>query len=185
MTDDELLDKLGRWLASLPAPPSIFEVIQTGDSELFAAFVLKAFRIAAREAVLDRLRQQSASMDPEHRNPADGVFCVFERLSAAWSLTDLERNALLGVEDHEQIAMLRSSPDDGLPITVIERLAILLDIFEGTEIDSCEQESPVPWIRRPNRAKLFGGAAPLNVMLTGLDGLRQVRAHLTAQRYRR
>ena len=52
----ELLDRLERWLATRPHPPTIFDVVETGNIELFAAFVLKGFRQAAAQAVEENER---------------------------------------------------------------------------------------------------------------------------------
>lgn len=52
----ELLDQLERWLADQPNPPTIFDVIATGNIELFSAYVLKGFRQAAAQAVEENKR---------------------------------------------------------------------------------------------------------------------------------
>lgn len=51
MTEDELLQRLERWLATRSKPPTVFEVIETRDGLLFAAYVSKAFHAAAVAAV--------------------------------------------------------------------------------------------------------------------------------------
>jgi hypothetical protein len=64
-SEDELLRRLEEWLATRSAPPTIFDVIATGDGLLFAAYVTKAFRAAAAVAVEERervIRLRSAAL---------------------------------------------------------------------------------------------------------------------------
>lgn len=181
-TEDELLAKLERWLASRPAPPNIFEVIETGDGELFAAFVLKGFRAAAREAVVDRLQGEAAQMyRGEPSNSTGAVFRILDGLSDAWMLAAPERLALLGLRDSGDLKAARAVPIAELPIEIIERLAILLDIFQAINVLLPEPSRADAWIRTPNRAAIFAGASALVVMQSGIDGLRKVRSYLMAQ----
>jgi hypothetical protein len=55
-SEDELLRRLEEWLATKSEPPTIFDVIETGNGLLIAAFVTKAFRAAAITAVEERER---------------------------------------------------------------------------------------------------------------------------------
>ena len=52
-TDDELFAHLDRWIAEQPQPPGLKEVLATRDIELFGAYILRGFRIAAVEAVAE------------------------------------------------------------------------------------------------------------------------------------
>jgi hypothetical protein len=51
-------EDLERWEAAQLKPPTIFDVLETGDINLFGAFVLRAFRAAAAEAVEETRRVQ-------------------------------------------------------------------------------------------------------------------------------
>jgi hypothetical protein len=65
-TDYELFDYLDRWIAAQPEPPGLKEVLATKDVELMGAYILRAFRLAAAEAVaeLDRARRaRKAAVD--------------------------------------------------------------------------------------------------------------------------
>ena len=55
-SEDELLRRLEEWLATRSTPPTVFDVIATGDGLLFAAYITKAFRTAAAIAVEERER---------------------------------------------------------------------------------------------------------------------------------
>lgn len=93
--DDELLAKLERWLAGRPELPTIFDVIHTGDGELITAYVLKAFRSAARRAVVDRLEREQVIFPIDDAGIAGAVLRVFDGLARAWALTELEQLTLL------------------------------------------------------------------------------------------
>lgn len=181
-TEAELLAKLHKWLAGRRSPPSIFEVIETGDGELAAAFILKGFRAAAREAVVDRLQGEAAAFAPgPSPTGAGAIFRVINGIGAAWALTESERVALLGLRDAGDLEAARALPLAELSIEIIERIAILLDIFQTINVLLPEPNRADGWIRQPNKAPLFGGASALDVMLTGLERLRKVRACLSGQ----
>ena len=56
MTDDSDLEEterleLEQWLSAQPAPPTIFDVFESGNTQIIAAYITAAFRQAAAEAV--------------------------------------------------------------------------------------------------------------------------------------
>ena len=52
----ELFEALERWLAGQPYPPTLVDVIATGNIDLFAAYILKGLRQATAQAVEERER---------------------------------------------------------------------------------------------------------------------------------
>ena len=183
VTEDELLTKLEQWLADRSDPPTILEVVETRDSELLAAFILKGFRVAARQAVVDRLEREAASTFASDRSVITAaVFRVFDGLAGAWSLEDGEKLQLLGLHDPVQLQDLRAAPLDQVPTEIIERVVILLDIFKAVNTLLPQPNGADAWIRSSNTASMFGGQSALDVMIgRGLEGLREVRAYLNAQ----
>lgn len=181
--EHELLAKLEQWLAAQAEPPTLFDVIATGDRELVAAFILKGFRAAARQAVVDRLQREAAvTFTSELTNVTAAVLRVFDGIARAWSLEDGERIALLGLAQVADLSELRAAPLDELPTAIIERVVILLDIFKAINTLLPRPSRADAWIRSPNTAPLFGGRSALDVMVGGgLGGLREVRAYLQAQ----
>ena len=55
-SEEELSQELDHWIASQPAPPTIFDVIKNGSAGLLGTYVLRGFRVAAAEAVEKRER---------------------------------------------------------------------------------------------------------------------------------
>lgn len=220
----ELLDQLERWLATRPHPPTILDVVATGNIELFAAFVLKGFRQAAAQAVEENERvawvrsalleyydgdaermeaflrgphplligltplQKSLRSDEDarevvamaHADIVGTVLRVSRDLAKAWRLTDCEQARLLGVETAELKAWEMAQPDK-LPSDVLERMSLLLGIFRAINTLLPIPERADAWIRKPNAAALFEGRAAIELMMEGLDGMRQLQSYLGQQ----
>jgi hypothetical protein len=180
-TNEDLLEKLEAWLTEQPAPPTIFDVLATRDVELFAAFILKRFRRAAREAVVERLERESQLMTGVVQD--DGaIMRVSDAVAWELALTKAEVAELLGLPDANALDDLRHKPSNAIPIEVLERLTILLDIYQALRALLPAAGRPAQWLRAGNKAPLFGGAAAVQFMLRGgLQGLRNVRAYLQGQ----
>lgn len=54
--DDQLLASVQEWEAVQPSPPGLVDVLKTGDGRLVGAYVLREFRIAAAQAVVEHER---------------------------------------------------------------------------------------------------------------------------------
>ncbi|WP_167737586.1 Y4oB family protein [Sphingomonas parva] len=218
------MDELEQWLATQKLPPTLLDLVETGNGHLLAAFILKGFREATARAVEERDRvawvrgeiTDGYAGDAERaekflRAPhpllggepplrkalrsdqdAEEVIAlarldvvgpamrVLDGIAEAWRLTRAEEAELLGVDRHT-LRHWRSSPPARLPAEALERLSLALGIFKA--INSL---LPVPdradaWIRKANTAQIFGGGSALELMLTGLEGLRSVRRYLDAQ----
>ena len=131
--EGKLLARLEHWLAARAAPPTLFDVIETGDRELLAAFILKGFRATARQAVVERLDREGVStFASELSNATATVLRVFDGIAGAWSLDNGEKLALLGLTTAAELQVLRAAPLDEVPTEIIERVAIVVDIFKAT-----------------------------------------------------
>lgn len=182
-TDNELLSKLELWLAARPEPPTLFEVAETGDGELLAAFILNGFRVAARQAVVDRLdREAATTFATEATRMTTAILRVFDGIARAWSLQEDEKLDLLGLHESGDLEELRTTPLHKVPTEIIERVAILLDIFKAINTLLPQPTRADAWIRATNSAPAFAGWSALDVMIhQGLGGLREVRTYLQAK----
>lgn len=110
------------------------------------------------------------------------VLRVFDGVARRWALKDVEQVALLGLQGPMDLAELRKVDVGDVPAEVVERVAILVDIF--TAINTL---LPVPgradaWMRAKNKAAALGGKSALAVMTRdGLEGMRKVRIYLQAE----
>lgn len=182
-SEAELLAKLEAWVAAHAKPPTIFDAIATRDGELFAAYILKAFRVAAREAVIERLSLEAATtFAAEAGAAANPLIRVFDGLAGAWRLEATEILAVLGLDDAAELKQLRATVIEQVGIEIIERVVILLDIFKAINTLLPEADRADAWIRATNAAPIFNGRSALDVMThEGLAGLRGVRAYIQAQ----
>lgn len=183
--EQDLLARLERWLEAQPELPTIFDVIATRDGELLAAYLLKAFRAAAREAVIERLEHEAVTKlsdgTAEATNPA---MRVFDGLAGGWKLKGEEKLVLIGVKGPAELQALRTSALEDVTLETIERVIILLDIFQALNTLLPVPERADAWLRAPNGAPRFGGRSAMEMMVNeGLEGLRAVRAYLWAQRW--
>lgn len=179
----ELMAKLTQWVGAQPEPPSLFDVVETGDRELVAAFMLQKTRAAARKADAECPERIAAhSFASELIEATAALLRVFHVISRAWSLSDGERLALLGLADIAKLKALRTAPLDEVPTEIVERIALLLDIFKAIKTLLPQPGRADAWVRAPNSAPMFGGRSALDVIVgRGLNGLREVRAYLNAQ----
>lgn len=146
-------------------------------------FILQGFQIAARQAVVDRLEgEATTTFASEATSIASTVLRVFDGIARAWSLKQSEKVELLGLSTAADLQELRISPIDEVPTEIIERVAILLDIFKAINTLLPQPDRADAWMRAPNRAPAFGGRSALDVMVgKGLEGQRGVRSYLQAQ----
>ena len=180
-TEDELLARLDAWLSNRPEPASLADILGTRDLELLAAFILQGFRAAAKEAVLSRMEYEGKAAPfaaGRAANPALRIFC---NLAQVWDLSESEQLALLGLGTADDLESLRGTMPHELPVAVIERIVILLDIFQAINTLLPASARADAWVRAANRAPLLNGRSALDLMCENLDGLRQVRRYLQAE----
>jgi len=184
-SENELLEKLEAWLAPQVGEPTIFDVMATGDGELLAAYILKAFRAAAAQAVADRLEHRARSSfgyDPADIGAA--AYRVFAGIAGAWDLSEQERRALLGFESAENLMAVASTPSHELAPEILERLSILVDIFHAINTLLPVEARADAWMRKPNRAPIFEGRSAIALMLDhGVEGMRKLRSYLQSQTF--
>jgi len=71
----------------------------------------------------------------------------------------------------------------GLSKDQLDRLSYLLGIYAAIRvIFPHSEESRNQWVSRANTAHLFGGRSPIEIMRSGMIGLYQTFAHLSAAR---
>ena len=71
----------------------------------------------------------------------------------------------------------------GLSRDQLDRLSYLLGIYEAIRVlFPHSEESRDAWVSRANKASLFGGRSPIEMMRSGMIGLYQTFAHLSAAR---
>jgi hypothetical protein len=113
---------------------------------------------------------------------------TFARIIERWKLPSADAMALLGVDSrstyYELLKRARESKEvKGLSKDQLDRLSYLLGIYEAIRVlFPHSEESRDEWVSRANTAPLFGGRSPVEMMRSGMIGLYQTFAHLTAAR---
>jgi Protein of unknown function (DUF2384) len=107
---------------------------------------------------------------------------TFWRLAEVWKLTIAEQVTLLGVA-RTTLYQWKQGKVGALDRHVLERLSYLFGIYSALQILLPVPERASEWLRKPNRAPLFGEGSALSRMLGGqVADLYVVRQYLDAQR---
>jgi Protein of unknown function (DUF2384) len=113
---------------------------------------------------------------------------TFARIVEKWSLPAADAMALLGVDSrstyYELLKRARESKEvKGLSRDQLDRLSYLLGIYAAVRVlFPHSEQSRAEWVSRANTAPLFGGRSPIEIMRSGMIGLYQTFAHLSAAR---
>jgi hypothetical protein len=179
-TEENPLAKLSRWLKEQSGPVSIHTVVKTGDRELIAAYILAAFRRAANHSAVDRFGQVMDTSAPVARPRSSNLILqLFDGLARIWGLSDRQQELLLGLREAGEVAQIRRLFAAEVPLEIMVRTAMLLDIFIAINAHLPEPARADAWMHSPNSAPPFGGRTAVELMAEpGLDGLRSVRAYL-------
>lgn len=106
----------------------------------------------------------------------------FFGVAQAWHLTIDEQLGLLAIHSRSTLARWRRGQIEALDQHTLERISYILGIYRGINTLLTIPERAHGWIRRPNRAPLFGGESALERMLSGgLDDLSAVRRYVDSQ----
>jgi hypothetical protein len=113
---------------------------------------------------------------------APGAVRTWRRIARAWGLDTDAARRVIGATSVEQLDRWAAGDASDTPLEAVERLGHLMGIWAALA-RTFGPRSPYAdaWITIPNAHPTFGGAPPLALIADGdLDGLRAVRAHLTA-----
>lgn len=107
-----------------------------------------------------------------------GLFGV----ARAWHLTIDEQLRLLAIRSRSTLARWRRGQIEALNQHTLERISYVLGIYRAINTLLGVPGRAHGWMRRPNRAPIFGGQSALERMLSGsLDDLSAVRRYLESQ----
>jgi len=108
---------------------------------------------------------------------------TFFNLAKAWGLSEREQMKLLGLHSRSTFHAWKAGRVSKISRDTLERISYLLGIFKAINILLPDTKRADEWMRRPNKAPLFGRRSALDRMITGNIGdLYVVRQYLDAQR---
>ncbi len=141
-----------------------------------AALSIRALEQASREP--DRRK------DPAVRRELSGpALRTFFNVAQAWGLSVSEQRGLLGWPAASTFHKYKSGAHGTLSYDTLTRLSLILGIYKALQMLFPEPVFADRWPKMPNSHPIFGGRAPLDLMVDGgLDGLYSVRRLLDGRR---
>lgn len=106
----------------------------------------------------------------------------FFLLAEAWQLSVGEQIALLGHPGESTYFKYKAERDGSLSFDALTRISLVLGIYKALHILYPDETLADRWIKLPNSNPLFGGKPALDLMMSGMDGLYQVRRLLDGRR---
>jgi hypothetical protein len=112
---------------------------------------------------------------------------TFLAITERYAIPTRDRIALLGEPSkltyHEWVRKARGDMALTLPLDTLTRISGLLGIHKALGILFPVEAEAMTWLKGPHRGELFGGQAPLEIMIDGgLDSILIVRRYLDAWR---
>jgi len=126
---------------------------------------------------------QTFANDEDRRRLSGVALKSFRRVSDIWGLTNPQSAALLGVSGSTWDRIKRGERDDALlSQDQLTRASAVIGLFKGLALIFADDMS-VRWPSLPNRGPIFGGATPIDAMITGgIPVMLEVRRYIDAVR---
>jgi hypothetical protein len=106
---------------------------------------------------------------------------TFFRIADAWGLREQEQMHLLGLDSRSTFQSWKRGLVSAIPKDALERISYVMGIYKGLHI--LLPRTADEWVRKPNKAALFGGRSALDRMISGnVADLYVVRQYIDAQR---
>ena len=106
---------------------------------------------------------------------------TFFRIADAWGLKEQEQMRLLGLESRSTFQSWKRGVVAALPKDALERISYVMGIYKGLQI--LLPRTANDWVRKPNKAQVFGAASALDRMMSGnVADLYVVRQYVDGQR---
>ena len=107
---------------------------------------------------------------------------AFARLAEAWSISNAEAAALIGVSESTWDRMKRGRRADTLSQDQFTRVSALVGIFKGLHLLFADKMAD-RWPRLANKGPLFENTAPIETMIEGgIPQMLEVRRYIDAVR---
>lgn len=106
---------------------------------------------------------------------------TFFNIAKAWGLSEAEQMRLLGLNSRSTFHNWKRGDVASLSKDALERISYVMGIYKGLQI--LVPKTADDWIRKPNRASLFGGRTAIDRMASGnVADLYVVRQYIDGQR---
>lgn len=106
---------------------------------------------------------------------------TFFRIADAWGLKEAEQMSLLGLDKRSTFQSWKRGAVASIPKDALERISYVMGIYKALQV--LLPRTANEWVRKPNKAPIFGGRPALDRMISGnVADLFVVRQYLDAQR---
>lgn len=107
---------------------------------------------------------------------------AFFKITHKWKLSGEQERILLGATS-ATFYRWKKNKDGSLTQDTLERISYILGIYKALRILLPSEDAANRWIKKSNRAPLFGGKSALDKLLAGrVIDLADVRRYLDAER---
>ena len=133
-------------------------------------------------------RTDIARFAPANRRRLSGASLrTFLVIANHWGLTEKQRRLILGSPARSTyqrwVKKAREHRDFTLSVDVLTRISATFGIHVGLRMLFDEDQEGVAWLRQPHGARVFGGAAPIDLITGGTqETLMTVRRFIDAAR---
>jgi len=131
-------------------------------------------------------RTAIARFAPANRRRLSGAgLRTFLAIADLWSLTEEQRRLILGNPARSTyqgwFKKVREHRDITLSVDVLTRISAVLGIHIGLRTLFDDEQESIAWLRQPHGARVFGGAAPIDLITGGTqETLMTVRRFVDA-----
>ena len=124
---------------------------------------------------------ESTVKAPDRKDLTGPALRTFFRITEAWDLKEQEQMSLLGLESRSTFQSWKRGAIAAIPKDALERISYVMGIYKGLQI--LLPKTADQWVRKPNKAGIFGGRSALERMTSGnVADLYVVRQYIDAQR---
>jgi uncharacterized protein (DUF2384 family) len=142
---------------------------------------MPAATLQARRAGLGAIGPQTFAAESDRVRVSEVALKGFLALMKAWSLSNAEASALLGVSTSTLDRMKRGARPV-LSQDQLTRVSALIGVYKGLHLLFAD-ETADEWTRRPNRGPLFERETPIEAMIEGgIPRMLEVRRYVDAVR---
>ena len=123
----------------------------------------------------------AALKGPDRKSLTGPALRTFVRIADAWRLSESEQMRLLGLDSRSTFQNWKRGAVSSVPKDALERISYILGIYKGLQI--LLPKTADEWVRKPNKARVFGGRSALERMASGnVADLYVVRQYIDGQR---
>lgn len=123
----------------------------------------------------------STAKVPDRKDLTGPALRTFFRIADSWCLKEQDQMRMLGLDSRSTFQSWKRGAVAAIPKDALERISYVFGIYKGLQI--LLPKTADQWVRKPNKAGIFGGRSALERMTSGnVADLYVVRQYIDAQR---